>query len=604
MTEKYINHKEIFMCGIVGYVGKRNASEILIEGLKALEYRGYDSAGISIIVKDKLKTIKSVGKICELEKLTNNLEYSNMGIGHTRWATHGGVTLENAHPHSVGKVTLVHNGIIENYRELKNELNYKDYKSETDSEVAAALINECFTNDPIKAISEATKRIKGSYALLIMFEGINKLYAVRKGNPLIIGLGKEENFVASDITAILKYTKKYYEMNELEIFEISANKVKIYNKNIDLITKKAKEAEWNIEASQKNGYEYFMLKEINEQPSLIEKVKAKYLNNSNFIDVLDLNKYKKIDIVACGSAYHAGLIGKSLFDKYNVNDKIEMNIDVASEYRYKTHSYKKKTLVIVISQSGETADTLASLRLAKDNKVDTLAIVNVISSSIAKGAKYVMPMLAGPEIAVATTKGYFTQVLLLSFLMLNYYQNSIDLNKYLKELNDLCNKVTKVINNNEYEKLAKEVYKNEDIYFIGRGIDYSLCLEASLKLKEISYIHSDAYPAGELKHGPIALIENNTPVFVLITDDKLKDKTLSNAIEAKARGAKLYLILKDGINVDKSLFTNIIIIPATLDFYQPLINIIPFQLIAFYIAKLRNCDIDKPKNLAKSVTVE
>jgi glucosamine--fructose-6-phosphate aminotransferase (isomerizing) len=607
LQKVYQNGGKIFMCGIIGYVGEKQASEVLIYGLKAMEYRGYDSAGISVYENDVLKTIKSVGKIKELESKITGLKNNHLGIAHTRWATHGGVTEENSHPHTYGKVTLVHNGIIENFQELKKAFKSDSFKSQTDSEVAAAVIDKYYDGtNPVEAIKKATKEFRGTYSFAIIFNGNHdKFYATRKGSPLIVGIGEEENFVASDISAILKYTKKYIDLKEGEIAEINQNKVNIYNENLIVTKKKILIADWDLADAQKNGYEHFMLKEINEQPELINKLKAKYVINNN-IDCKSIKNYKRIDIVACGSAYHAGLVGKSLFEKYNEDDNIFITAEVASEYRYRKHNYNKKTLVIVISQSGETADTLACLRMANEQNVDTMAIVNVLSSSIAKEAKYVMPMLAGPEIAVATTKGYFTQVLDFCFLILNYLKEKeiINIDEYIKELDGLNKKVEKTIKCGQYEAIAQSIYQKHDIYFIGRLTDYTTLLEASLKLKEITYIHSDTYQAGELKHGPIALIDNETVVFVLITDESIKEKTLSNAIEAKSRGAKLILVTTKEMNLQKDLFESIIYVPTTTDFYQSIINIIPFQMIAYYVAKYKKCDIDKPKNLAKSVTVE
>lgn len=589
------------MCGIVGYIGNRKITDVLVGGLKKLEYRGYDSSGIAL---DNGKIIKSVGKVAALEeKINSEGDIAMMGIAHTRWATHGAVNINNAHPHHINRVTLVHNGIIENYLELKKELIKKGYtfKSETDSEVICALIDYYLDKDSVDAILKATKRLKGSYALLIMINGEQNLYALRKNSPLIVGLGNNENFVASDISAILEYTKNYYEIDEGEIFKISKDDIKIFV-NKKEVSKKYKTSIWDLESAQKNGFKDFMLKEIDDEADLANKLISKYFHYDFTKEIIDLSKYHKIDIVACGSAYHAGLILYYLLKEKGFN----ININYASEYRYENHLYKEKTIVIIISQSGETADTIASMRLAIERGIDTLAITNVASSTISKEAKYVIPMLAGPEIAVATTKGYFSQVVLLIFLCLKLLLKKKIINKeeLLSIINELKKLNLKELIDKDYLLISKKIYKVHDVYFIGRKMDYYVGMEASLKIKEISYIHSDTYPSGELKHGPIALIEDNTPVFVIITDDSIKDKTLNNAIEAKSRGAKLYGIVSKDLKIDKKVFDDYIELPKINNYLKPLASIIPFQLIAYNVALLKGCDIDKPKNLAKSVTVE
>ena len=599
------------MCGIIGYVGDNKVTDVLMHGLKRLEYRGYDSAGITVRNENEIKTVKSVGKIINLEEKIKELSDNYyLGIGHTRWATHGLVSETNSHPHTVGNVTLVHNGIIENYRELKSELVNLGYefKTETDTEVVAALLDS-YKGEHMDVIMYAQMKINGSYAFSIIFhDEDNVIYALRKDSPLIIGIGENENFIASDIAAILPYTKKYIDIEYGEVVKIFRNKVEIYKED-NLIEKEVKTALWNLEDAQKQGYEHYMLKEINEQKELIEKLTNRFIVDDDISnEILDMTDYNKVDIVACGSAFYAGLIGKHLIEKYTSDPNFQVNVDVASEYRYKKHYYNNKTLLIVISQSGETADTLACLRMAKQEGVDTLAIVNVLSSSIAKEAKFVMPMIAGPEIAVATTKGYFTQVLELSLLALRNacLRNMIDKETKKSIIENLKSLPMYLpsMNQEKYKKVAEKLYDKEHIYFIGRGVDYLTSLEACLKLKEISYIHSESYQAGELKHGPIALIEEGTYVLVLLTNEELKDKTLSNAIEAKSRGAKLILLVTEDIKVDENLFEEIIIVSKVNEFYQPLVNIIPFQLIAYEVANLKQCDIDKPKNLAKSVTVE
>ena len=598
------------MCGIVGYVGDKNVTDVLIQGLKSLEYRGYDSAGIAVRNDEKFKIIKSVGKIVNLEEKVKSNDIYHIGIGHTRWATHGAVNEVNSHPHSMNNVTLVHNGIIENFRELKKELELIGYnfKTDTDSEVIAALIDS-YSGSKYDALVYAQMKLKGSYALVIMFEDEkNTLYAMRKDSPLIVGIGENENFVASDISVILPYTKKYIDIEEGEVVKITSTEVLVYDEN-GLVTKEVKTAIWSIEDAQKGGYEHYMLKEMNEQKELCTKLYNKFIENNDYSsDIPDISVYDKVDIVACGSAFYAANVGKYLIDTYVCDGSIQVNVDVASEYRYKKHFYTDKSLVIVVSQSGETADTLACLRMANDLKVDTLAIVNVPSSTIAKESKMVMPMLAGPEIAVATTKGYFTQVLELSLIVqkLGVIKGTISENQkheLIKIFENLKNNL-EILFDKDYSKIAKSLYLKEHIYFIGRGLDYIVGLEASLKLKEISYIHSDVYQAGELKHGPIALIDTNTPVISIITNNDIKEKTLSNAIEAKSRGAELYLLATNDMDFEKNDFKAIIDVPKVSEFYQPLVNIIPFQFIAYEVAKMKGCDVDKPKNLAKSVTVE
>ena len=599
------------MCGIVGYVGNRNVTDVLIQGLKSLEYRGYDSAGIAVRSDKDIKIVKSVGKIVNLEeKLKGFNDKCTIGLGHTRWATHGEVNEVNCHPHSMNNVVLVHNGIIENYRELKRELELVGYSflTDTDSEIIAALIDS-YKGNKCDALVYAQMKMKGSYALVIMFDDeADTLYAMRKDSPLIVGIGENENFVASDISVILPYTKKYVDIEEGEVVKITKSDVLVYSEN-GLVDKKIKTALWSIEDAQKGGYEHFMLKEMNEEKDLCVKLYSKFIEDGNYSDdIPDISSYNDVDIVACGSAFYAATVGKYLIDTYVCDGSVRVNVDVASEYRYKKHFYGDKSLVIVVSQSGETADTLACLRMANSLNVDTLAIVNVPSSTIAKEAKLVMPMLAGPEIAVATTKGYFSQVLELSLIAqkLGYIKGTIskEEKKLLIETFENLKSYLIPLFEIDYSTIASKLWFKEHIYFIGRGIDYIVGLEASLKLKEISYIHSDVYQAGELKHGPIALIDNDTPVISIITNDEIKEKSLSNAIEAQSRGASLYLLTSENVDTDNLKIDEIIRVPRISEFYQPLLNIIPFQFIAYEVAKLKGCDVDKPKNLAKSVTVE
>lgn len=590
------------MCGIIGYIGTKSPIETLINGLKCLEYRGYDSAGIALKEKDQIEVIKSVGKIVNLEEKLKNQELipSHLGIAHTRWATHGKPSEKNAHPHTVGNVTLVHNGIIENAEELREKLKKEGvtFNSETDTEVITALINKYYENNPVEAINKALDEVKGSYALGILFQGSDDLYAVRKDSPLIVGLGKEENFIASDIAAIIDYTNKYLLLEEREIAHITKNKVAI-TKDGKTVEKEVQTTNMERDAKDKCGYDHYMLKEIMEEPVVLEKTFKPYLENLDKLP--DLTDYEEIHVVACGSAMYAGMIGKALLEEY-ANTKVE--IDVASEYRYKNIIYDRKTLVILISQSGETADTIAAMRKAKENKVETLAIVNVKTSTIARESDNQIFIEAGPEIAVATTKAYILQVGIMALLA---YKTALtkDLvkeeHKVLEEAEKLPRLIKEVLDRrDEYKKIAKEIYTSEDIFFIGRKIDYATSMEGSLKLKEVSYIHSEAYQAGELKHGTISLIEEGMPVFAIITEEEIKDKTVSNIEEVKSRGAKTIVISNESWDNQKLQ----IVVPKISPYFQPILIVPTLQLIAYETAKLRGCDIDKPKNLAKSVTVE
>ncbi|NLC48087.1 MAG: glutamine--fructose-6-phosphate transaminase (isomerizing) [Tenericutes bacterium] len=600
------------MCGIVGYKGKRKVKDVLISGLETLEYRGYDSSGIAVLEKNKIRVIKSVGKIEDLKKKLKMyyLDNATCGISHTRWATHGEVSVENSHPHKVGRVCLVHNGIVENYKDIEKELSGKySFKSQTDSERICALIDSLYNGEnEIEAITKAIEILKGSYALAIMFDNKDKIYGVKKDAPLVLGIGDKEFFLASDISAILSYTKEHIILEDNEIVEIG-NKFDIYFKEV-IIYKKVSLASWNIEEAQKGGYEHFMLKEIEEQEELAKKLYSKYIENDNFSDiVINLSKYNRVDFVGCGSAYNASLIGKYFADKYCVKSDFYVNAYVASEYRYMNHCYDPKVLVVLLSQSGETADTLACLRMCNEEGVDTLAIVNTVSSTMAHEAKYVMPMLAGPEICVATTKGYFSQSYLCSLLILKYMYSTRIINKeerdkIFEEFKKLSKYIKNIIKETNYKEVAKALYKSEDVYFIGRGVDIYSCYEASLKLKETSYIHSECFPAGELKHGPIALISKNTPLVAFLTEFSVREKTISNIMEAKSRGAKIIVIRKESITIDKTICDYEIVIPLTSEYIQNLLAIVCFQLISYEVAKLRKCDIDKPRNLAKSVTVE
>ena len=582
------------MCGIVGYIGKKQPEDILISGLKVLEYRGYDSAGIALKNNEDLQIIKSIGKIKKLEEKIKktNLISADLGIAHTRWATHGKPSENNAHPHKVGEVTIVHNGIIENATLIKEKLIKKgvSFASDTDTEVAAALINYYYNGDEISAIEKAIKEFKGSYAFGIIFSSSDKLFAVRKGSPLIIGLSDNGNFLASDIMAIINYTDNYILLDEGYVAVIDRKKVKIFKDSKEQKYKVLK-ADISAEDRDKNGYPHYMLKEIMEEPILLEKALRKYIKHMD--EFPNLNKYKEIHIVACGSAMYAGMIGKSLLE-----EKTDLHVlcDVASEYRYRNINYDKKTLVILVSQSGETADTIAAMNKAKEKGIDSLAIVNVKTSTIARESDKQIFIDAGPEIAVATTKAYILQVLVFSLLAYKASEQdeNIEIEKIPKYLKDILD------NREVFKKIANKIYKHNDIFFIGRKIDYAIALEGSLKLKEVSYIHSEAYQAGELKHGTISLIDNKTPVFGIITDDSIREKTISNIEEVKSRGADVIIVT----NEEVPGYKNQIVVPKISDYFETLLVVPVLQIIAYETANLRGCDIDKPKNLAKSVTVE
>ena len=591
------------MCGIIGYIGKKQPVNFLLDGLKKLEYRGYDSSGIAIKENENIQIIRSIGRIKDLENKTKNTKLlnGNIGIAHTRWATHGEPTEENAHPHQVGNVTLVHNGIIENAEEVRENLitDGVKFKSETDTEVACAVINKYYKKDPIAAITKALKELKGSYAFGIIFKDNDKLYAVRKDSPLIIGIGEDENYIASDIAAIINYTNKYILLEDNEIVEITAQEIKTYKDGVE-IKKDIQAANITAEEADKGSYKHYMLKEIMEEPIVLARTLNRYINNME--SVFDVSKYEEIHIVACGSAMYAGMIGKSLLEE---KANIKCLVECASEYRYKKVIYDRKTLVILVSQSGETADTVAAMRKAHEENIDTLAIVNVKTSTIAREAKHVMLIEAGPEIAVATTKAYLLQVAVFSLIALkaaNLLGLEKNYNDILKEAENLPKLLKKVLEDKEeFKSISKEIYQNKDVFYIGRGIDYAMCLEGSLKLKEVSYTHSDAYQAGELKHGTISLIEEDVPVFAIITDDRIKDKTESNVIEVDSRKAKVFTITNDDTikNHHKKY-----VVPKTSYYLQAILTVPPLQLVGYYVGDLKKLDIDKPRNLAKSVTVE
>ncbi len=610
------------MCGIVGFVGKdkqldkeKKSLSVLIDGLRQLQYRGYDSAGVAFFENNIVKVYKEIGieSINLLEQNVISKVNSHLGIGHTRWATHGEASIDNCHPHQVGKITLVHNGIIENYSELKQELIHLDYsfKSETDTEVGAALIDYLYhqTNDMNKTLLEFMKRVKGAYALgIINSDDPKKLFAIRNESPLIIGITNDgRNYIASDIIALTSYTNHYIEMKNESFAVIKDNNVSIYNKSGLLADNEIKIYDMGNTEISKNGESTFTLKEIKEQSCVFRRSVEKYQKSGTLKSLPSLAKYKKIKIVACGSAYHAGLIGKYLIEKFA---EIPVEVEIASEYRYnKILNVNRKTLVIGISQSGETADTIKALEHAKESDLDTLGIINAAGSSMERIVDYILNTCAGREIGVATTKAYSAQITELAFMALDLGKKlkHIEKEEYqniLEELKTLPIKIDQILNTrDQYLEIAKIIMNKNDVFYLGRGIDYALAMEGSLKLKELSYIHSEAYTAGELKHGTISLIEKDTPVLAIITDPNLASKTISNCKEVMARGANVIPVITDSIS-NLEFKNNSIVIPTVHPLLQPILTVIPLQLIAYEAAVLRDCNVDKPKNLAKSVTVE
>lgn len=613
------------MCGIVGYIGKQKASPILINGLIRLEYRGYDSAGISTIESDGLSIMKNKGRVKNLYDLEgiDKLE-GTIGIAHTRWATHGKPSKENAHPHQDNSKTfsVVHNGIVENYNDLRKFLTDNGYNflSETDTEIIPNLIDFYYKKDDkntninkfLTAVKNACSDLKGSFALEIICKDFpDNMIVVRKDSPLVIGKGDGENYISSDIPAILSFTRNFYLLNDYEFALLSRDDIKFYDKNLNPIDKKTKTIEWDATSSEKNGFDDFMLKEIYEQPTSIrETIGSKFSENSKCeFEELNFSKeylssINKIYIVACGTAMHAGLVAKNAIEKLC---KINTEVDIASEFRYREPLIDSKTLCIFISQSGETADTIAALKLSKEKGAKTIAISNVIGSSITREADYSLYTHAGPEIAVASTKAYTSQVILLVILAI-YFAEILEiegktLTDLKKEILELPKKVEETLLVSEsIKKIAKTIFQEKDIFFLGRGIDETVAREGCLKLKEISYIHSESYPAGELKHGPIALIENGITVIGILTDSNLVEKSISNLQEVITRGAKTLVITNQKLN--KDLFDFVIEIPETNSFVSPILSIIPLQLLSYYISKEKGLDVDKPRNLAKSVTVE
>ena len=611
------------MCGIVGYVGNKNAKDIVIDGLKKLEYRGYDSAGIAIVRDGKLEVKKHVGGIANLENLIGDDPMtSHIAIGHTRWATHGVPSDVNAHPHvsQDGKIAIVHNGIIENYVDLKQELAEKhgiEFKTETDSEVIAQLIGVIYEEkkDLLESVFEAVDRMRGAYAIVAIAEDEpDKMVAVRKDAPLIVGLGKKNNFVASDIPALLKYVKEIYLIENNETVLVTADQVTIFDEDKKKVDREVFHVTWDVDAAEKEGYEHFMLKEMYEQPKGLSETLGRRLDDTGKINLEgisltreDIEKFSKIYIVACGTAYHAGLVGKYIIERLV---KIPVEVDVASEFRYRDPLVDENTLFIAISQSGETLDTLAALREAKKKGARVLSVVNVVGSSVARESDDVFYTWAGPEIAVASTKAYTTQLMCMYMLALymglekgtvtrDYYDG------FIRDLKDIPSKMEEFFKKApQIEELSKTLYNREQVFFIGRGLDSAVSYEGSLKLKEISYINSFAIAAGELKHGTIALMEPGTLVIALACQDFLYEKMVSNIQEIKARGAYVLAVAKEGNDAIAAQSDKMVYIPECRDEIAPLISVVPLQLFAYYVAKERGCNIDKPKNLAKSVTVE
>ena len=609
------------MCGIVGFIGKQNAKEVILNGLKSMEYRGYDSAGIAINMKDRIEVRKHVGGIENLEKITRDVEFDGkQGIGHTRWATHGVPATVNAHPHlsQDGEIAIVHNGIIENYAEIKDwligEFGVK-FASETDSEVIAQLISVYYEGDLHKAVNKAVKKLRGAYAIaVIAHDEPDKIVAVRKDAPLVAGIGKGCNFIASDIPALLKYVREIYLIENNETLVLTKDDIKIYDKDGNEIKRDVYHVTWDADAAEKSGYEHFMIKEIHEQPEVIGETLNRRLDENDRIKIdgislskEEINQFDKVYIVACGTAYFAGLVGKYLIEKIA---RIPVEVDVASEFRYRDPLVDDKTLLIAISQSGETLDTLEALREGKRKGARVLSVVNVVGSSVARESDDVFYTWAGPEISVASTKAYTTQLMCMYILALymgeakgsisdEYYK------KIISELKSTPGKLQAVLDRKgEVEALANIFYSRNDIFFIGRGLDSCVSYEGSLKLKEVSYINSLAITAGELKHGTIALVEDDTLIFALASQDFLFEKMLSNIEEVKTRGARVVGIAKKNQNAIQSKADEVIFIPDCADEITPLLTVVPLQLFAYYVAKRRGTNVDKPKNLAKSVTVE
>ena len=613
------------MCGIIGYVGITDAKKALIKGLQTLEYRGYDSAGISYFTRegedtsDKIKTIKTVGKVSCLKDKVNQAageDITTCGIGHTRWATHGGVSDTNSHPHTAGKVTLIHNGIIENYKQLQEELEEKGLTpvSQTDSEIAAMVINDCYTGDPESAIRRAIAKLEGAYGFCILFSDFpDTIYAVRNGSPLVAAHTDKGSIIASDMVALVSYTKHYFVLKEGHIARLTKDEILVQDENGELYGPTIHHISWDVAAAKKGGYDYFMMKEIREQPEALRNtIKPRMVNGlpdfseDGVSDTLfqDVNR---IIITACGTAMHAGLMGKNMIERLC---RVPVTVEIASEFRYQNPIMDEKTLLITISQSGETADTLAALRLAKERGAKTLSVVNVKGSSIARESDFVLYTHAGPEIAVASTKAYTVQISVMYLIAFRFalIQGKIsekEASEYMTELMNTASRISEVLDyDNQIESIGKRLTKASDIFFLGRGLDYALSCEGSLKLKEISYIHSEAYAAGELKHGTISLITDNVPVIAVATQPDVFAKMISNVQEVRSRGAKVILITGQDSSVDAALCDHHVVLPETDPLFAPFLAAVVLQYLAYYVAVEKGLNVDQPRNLAKSVTVE
>lgn len=608
------------MCGIVGYIGNEQAAPILLDGLAKLEYRGYDSAGIAISDGEEIEIVKAKGRLQALKDMTGDGKSvsGTLGIGHTRWATHGEPSVSNAHPHfnKSKSIAVVHNGIIENYLPLKETMISRGYTflSDTDTEVVAHMLDYYYKGDPLQAIAKVMHRVQGSYALGILFKDYpDKMYAVRKDSPLIVGQSTDGNLIASDVPAILKYTREVYFIENREICELSRSGINFYNEDLELIQKKTKVIEWDVEAAEKGGYEHFMLKEIYEQPkAVLDTISPRIKDNRIVLDELnmteeDIKNLKRIYIVGCGSAYHVGVTSRYVIEKLT---RIPVEVDLASEFRYRNPILEKDSMVIIISQSGETADSLAALRKAQEAGVKVLGVVNVVGSTIAREADTVLYTWAGPEISVATTKAYSTQLVALYLLAIHFGEvrgmiASEEYSELLTELQNLPGKISEILGDKERIQWFASKYANaKDVFFLGRGVDYATSLEGSLKLKEISYIHSEAYAAGELKHGTISLIEDDVLIVAVVTQSDLYEKMISNIVEVKTRGAYIFTLTNKGncVMEDTSDFT--VYIPVTHPCFSASLAVIPLQLFGYYVSVAKGLDVDKPRNLAKSVTVE
>lgn len=608
------------MCGIVGYIGKRAAQDVIVEGLAKLEYRGYDSSGLAVVGKGTLNSVKFKGRLSVLEDYTRaNFLEGGLGIGHTRWATHGAPSDVNSHPHlnSGGNIALVHNGIIENYMELKAELQNKGYEfqSQTDTEVIVHLLDTYFEGDLLDAAYRAIKRLKGSFALgIISSDNPGRMIAVRKESPLVVGLGEGENFIASDIPAILAHTRNVYFIDNGEVVDLGVDYVRVYDFEGNTVSKEIHKIEWSMDAASKAGYDHFMLKEIFEQPEAVDATLARRIDDEGRLrlDSVDLSAeelagIQQIFMVACGTAFNAARVGRVAIERLT---QIPVHTEIASEFRYSEPRVDSHTLMIFVSQSGETADTLAALRYAKSKGAKILSITNVLGSSLARESDYALYTWAGPEVAVASTKAYTTQILALVMLALDIAMkmeriSGADYQEVLEEMGRLPKKINSILDHVASAKEIGELIKDKiSCFYIGRGADYQTAQEGALKLKEISYIYTEAFAAGELKHGTIALIEEGTPVIALATQDYLRNKMISNILEVKARGAQVYAITTEGDEELEKVANQVIYIPHTLDILQGILAVIPTQLIAYYTSVAKNLDVDKPRNLAKSVTVE